>query len=38
MSYYTEEIHGPHDYLDLGNFELASGFILPEDISADADR
>lgn len=21
---YTEEIHGPHEYLDLGNFELAS--------------
>jgi homoserine O-acetyltransferase len=30
MSYYTDEVHGPHDYLDLGNFELASGFILPE--------
>lgn len=27
--YYTEEIHGPHEYLDLGNFELASGFVLP---------
>jgi len=22
--YYTEEVHGPHEYLDLGNFELAS--------------
>ena len=25
--YYTEEVHGPHEYLDLGNFELASGAI-----------
>ena len=28
--YYTEEIHGPHEYLDLGNFELASGYVLPQ--------
>ena len=28
--YYTEEVHGPHEYLDLGNFELASGFVLPQ--------
>jgi homoserine acetyltransferase len=28
--YYTEEVHGPHEYLDLGNFELASGFLLPQ--------
>jgi homoserine O-acetyltransferase len=28
--YYTAEVHGPHDYLDLGNFELASGYVLPE--------
>ena len=27
--YYTEEVHGPHEYLDLGNFELASGYVLP---------
>ena len=27
--YYTDEVHGPHEYLDLGNFELASGFVLP---------
>ncbi len=27
--YYTEQVHGPHEYLDLGNFELASGFVLP---------
>ena len=28
--YYTEEIHGPHEYFDLGNFELASGYLLPQ--------
>ena len=28
--YYTEEVHGPHEYLDLGNFELASGYVLPQ--------
>ena len=28
--YYTEEVHGPHEYLDLGNFELASGLVLPQ--------
>ena len=27
--YYTEQVHGPHEYLDLDNFELASGFVLP---------
>ena len=32
--YYTEEVHGPHEYLDLGNFELASGFVLPQAIDA----
>ena len=28
--YYTEQVHGPMEYLDPGNFELASGFVLPE--------
>jgi homoserine O-acetyltransferase/O-succinyltransferase len=28
--YYTEGVHGPHEYLDLGNFDLASGYVLPE--------
>jgi homoserine O-acetyltransferase len=28
--YYTEEVHGPHEYFDLGNFELASGYVLPQ--------
>jgi homoserine O-acetyltransferase len=28
--YYTEVVHGPHEYLELPNFELASGFVLPE--------
>ena len=28
--YYTEQVHGPHEYFDLGHFELASGFVLPE--------
>ena len=28
--YYTEQVHGPHEYFDLGGFELASGFLLPE--------
>jgi hypothetical protein len=44
--YYTEQVHGPHEYFDLGGFELASGFLLPEarlaykteDIRADAER
>lgn len=27
--YYTEEIHGPHEYLDLGGFVLSSGRTLP---------
>ena len=28
--YYTEQVHGPHEYFDLGHLELASGFVLPE--------
>ena len=28
--YYTEQVHGPMEYLDLVNFELASGFVLPQ--------
>jgi homoserine acetyltransferase len=28
--YYTEAVHGPVGYLDLGSFDLASGFVLPE--------
>jgi len=28
-NYYSEENHGPHEYLDLGDFELASGITLP---------
>jgi hypothetical protein len=27
--YYSEERHGPHEYLELGNFELESGITLP---------
>jgi homoserine O-acetyltransferase len=27
--YYTEEIHGKHEYFELGNFELESGVTLP---------
>jgi homoserine O-acetyltransferase len=26
--YYTESVHGPHDYLDLGDFTLDSGYTL----------
>ena len=26
--YYTEEVHGPHEYLDLGNY--ARFVLLPE--------
>lgn len=26
--YYTEEIHGPHEYFDLGDFVLESGYTL----------
>lgn len=29
-AYYTEEIHGPHEYLDLEGFVLSSGYTLPE--------
>ena len=27
--YYTEEQHGPHEYFELGDVDLASGFTLP---------
>ena len=27
--YYTEAVHGPHEYLDLGSFALDSGHTLP---------
>src|SRR5215472_18734768 len=27
--YYSEEGHGPHEYLELGNFNLESGLTLP---------
>ena len=27
--YYSEEIHGPHQYFDLGDYELESGLTLP---------
>ena len=27
--YYSEEGHGPHEYLELGNFTLESGLTLP---------
>jgi len=27
--YYTDDVHGHHEYLDLGDFALASGFTLP---------
>ena len=27
--YYTEEIHGKHEYFELGNFELELGVTLP---------
>jgi homoserine O-acetyltransferase len=29
MAYYTEELHGPHEIFELGNFELESGITLP---------
>lgn len=29
-AYYTEEVHGPHEYLDLGGFVLQSGYTLPD--------
>lgn len=29
MSYYSEEIHGRHQYFDLGDFALESGITLP---------
>ena len=28
--YYSEAVHGKHEYLDLGRFPLASGYVLPE--------
>jgi homoserine O-acetyltransferase/O-succinyltransferase len=27
--YYTEERHGPHEILELGNFELENGITIP---------
>ena len=27
--YYTDEVHGKHEYLDLGNFALSTGYTLP---------
>ena len=27
--YYTEELHGPHEYFELGDFTLESGVTLP---------
>lgn len=27
--YYTDDIHGPHEYFELGNFALTSGYTLP---------
>jgi homoserine O-acetyltransferase len=29
-NYYSEELHGPHQYFELGNFELESGITLPD--------
>lgn len=29
-NYYSEDLHGPHSYLDLGNFELDCGVTLPD--------
>jgi homoserine O-acetyltransferase len=29
MAYYTEELHGPHEIFELGNFGLESGITLP---------
>ena len=28
--YYCEELHGPHQFFELGNFELESGITLPD--------
>jgi homoserine O-acetyltransferase len=28
--YYSEELHGPHQFFELGNFELESGITLPD--------
>lgn len=30
MNYYSEEVHGPHEMFELGNFELESGITLPD--------
>jgi len=29
LDYYTEAIHGKHEYLDLGHFEFEMGASLP---------
>ncbi|RZT84291.1 homoserine O-acetyltransferase [Pseudonocardia sediminis] len=29
-AYYTDEVHGKHEYYDLGGFPLRSGYTLPE--------
>lgn len=28
-SYYTDEVHGPHGYFELGNFPLTTGYTIP---------
>ena len=33
--YYSEERHGPHEYFELGNFELESGDTLPNVSAGD---
>ena len=27
--YYSHEVHGEHEYFDLGNFPLSTGYTLP---------
>ncbi|HEY4421728.1 MAG TPA: hypothetical protein VGN22_19540, partial [Pseudonocardia sp.] len=29
-NYYSEETHGPHQYFELGDYELESGITLPD--------
>jgi homoserine O-acetyltransferase/O-succinyltransferase len=28
--YYTDDVHGPHEYLELGNFPLTTGYTIPD--------
>ena len=36
--YYTEELHGPHEYFELGDFTLESGVTLERRLTGRRSR